>query len=997
VIISCEGITMSFKCIPHHDGALLQFEQRGLLGRKTIPYADWPTRAPAHAATFRFLSHSVKTGALTPRDEGLFAPSEFIVSLPAAQMEMLGVPRQIGLSVAVSMKGRIDSSDSILLLEWQDQNSRTIVPDFYGPFLRLGSEWGRLSRPLFEIQSAARDFNQTTGKAFAERLPLWQNVQERLKTHLGRDVTADRLVGSLMIYQAGAFGLDVRATVNGPDFLPVLMSRVVEPELGEIDDGNDAPETDGSPADEWMSSAEKRSNETDALLPPMLQDTFYAQAFSRPGNTESAYVLAQNTYLLVDPTLRSALDVVKQKRSASLEERKAFLQNPRASIAQALDDGDDALVAGLFVETIQYSDRIEGLGLWQKPSLPWITRKSNQWLPENFTVQVGNKTLEVTPEKIETLHVLCGEAEQNQSQDIQFENDLYPTSDVRSMLTQLDEDGVPFSDDRQSRQTDNEPKDHNVLIIKENLEGLDYSSKLIKRGNLVPLVFPTDSINGTQPKEHQLLGFDWLCRCWKEGWPGALLADDMGLGKTFQSLAFLAWIKENMTLRRGTYRPLQGPFLIVAPTALLDNWKKEAATHLRSGTLGRCAEAFGTGLKSLKSPKGAGWTEEDALDIDYMRQADWILTTYETLALYHRSFARIAYSVAIFDEMQKVKSPDSINSHSAKTMNIDFVLGMTGTPIENRLEDLWCIMDRIAPGYLGDLKSFSAIYGDENPETLTQLKAKMDQPQGNAPAIMLRRMKSDVAKDLPNKHIISYPITMPPAQANAYDDVIVAAKSGQKTRKSMLETLHHLRGISLHPERGGEGNAYDSTWRSEWINSSARLQKTIALLEEIRRKSEKALVFLEDRTMQQTFAAAVSEHFQLAARPPVINGTLPGRERQQIVDAFQKTPPGFDLLILSPKAAGIGLTITAANHVIHLSRWWNPAVEDQCNDRAFRIGQSKDVTIHLPLAIHPRHKDGSFDQRLHDLLERKRNLSRDMLAPPTSERDVDSLFAEVVT
>ncbi len=987
---------MSFKCVPHYDGATVEFEHRSFLGKKIIPYAEWPEKASAFASTLRFLSHAVAAGELAPSGQGLFASPEFILSLPAAQIELLGVPKLVGLSTTVSMRGRIDSSDSMLLLDWQDQNSRAITPDFYGPFLRIGGEWGRLSRPLYEIHSAARDFNSSAGKPFVERLSLWQRVQETLKKHLGSDVNADQLVSSLTIYQAGAFGLDVRETAHGPDFLPVLMSKVAEPELGEVDDGNDAPETDGDEAAAWTSSDEKRNNDADALLPPMLQDTFYEQALAGPGRTDAAYVIARNTYLLVDPPLRSALDVVKQLRVAPVEERKAFLRNPRTLIANALGDDGETLAASLFVETVQYSDRIEGLGLWEKPKLPWLTRKSNQWLPENFTVRIGKKTLDATPEMIEQLHVLCDEAERDSSEEVNIDSELYQTSDVRKMLTDLDEGGVSYSVEAETDRTPKEPEDHNVLIIKENLEGLDYHSKLIKRGNLVPLSFPTQSTNGTVPKQHQLQGFDWLCRCWKKGWPGALLADDMGLGKTFQALAFLAWIKENMATRRGVYRPLQGPFLIVAPTALLDNWKKEAGIHLRPGTLGRCAEAFGPGLKSLKTAKRVGWTEEDALDIDYMRQADWILTTYETLALYHRSFARIAYSVAIFDEMQKVKSPDSINSHTAKTMNIDFVLGMTGTPIENRLEDLWCIMDRVAPGYLGDLKGFSSTYGAEDPAALVELKAKMDRPQGDAPPIMLRRMKDDVAKDLPSKRIIPYSVAMPPKQADAYDEAVAAAKSGQKTRKSMLETLHRLRGISLHPERGGDGNAYDSTWRSQWINGSARLQKTIALLEEIRRRSEKALVFLEDRAMQQTFAAAASEHFGLEVRPPIINGTMAGRERQQIVDTFQKAPPAFDLLILSPKAAGIGLTITAANHVIHLSRWWNPAVEDQCNDRAFRIGQTKDVTIHLPLAIHPRHKEGSFDQRLHDLLERKRSLSRDMLAPPTSDRDVDELFAEVV-
>lgn len=148
--------------------------------------------------------------------------------------------------------------------------------------------------------------------------------------------------------------------------------------------------------------------------------------------------------------------------------------------------------------------------------------------------------------------------------------------------------------------------------------------------------------------------------------------------------------------------------------------------------------------------------------------------------------------------------------------------------------------------------------------------------------------------------------------------------------------------------------------------------------------------------MQKVFASSVAEHFRMHSRPPIINGEMSGSQRQQVVDSFQRKPPGFDLLVLSPKAAGIGLTITAANHVVHLSRWWNPAVEDQCNDRAFRIGQTKEVTIHLPMAIHPTYGEASFDNKLHTLLERKRILSRDMLAPPMSERDVDGLFQHVL-
>lgn len=237
---------------------------------------------------------------------------------------------------------------------------------------------------------------------------------------------------------------------------------------------------------------------------------------------------------------------------------------------------------------------------------------------------------------------------------------------------------------------------------------------------------------------------------------------------------------------------------------------------------------------------------------------------------------------------------------------------------------------------------------------------------------------------------------MPAPQSEAYAEVVRAAKAGARSKGDMLRALHSLRGISLHPNGADGVDPYDARSRTAWIESSARVQQTLSILDKIRRQGEKALVFIEDRAVQSVFAAVVAAHFELPAEPDIINGETSGDRRQQIVDRFQSLPPGFAVLVLSPKAAGVGLTITAANHVIHLSRWWNPAVEDQCNDRVYRIGQEKPVYIHVPLAIHPAYGEASFDLKLDDLLERKRTLGRDMLMPPVSDRDATSLYAEAV-
>jgi SNF2 family DNA or RNA helicase len=467
----------------------------------------------------------------------------------------------------------------------------------------------------------------------------------------------------------------------------------------------------------------------------------------------------------------------------------------------------------------------------------------------------------------------------------------------------------------------------------------------------------------------------------------------MGLGKTMQALAFLVWIRENVKHADDRRRELTGPILIVAPTALLRNWQKEAEAHLRPGVLGECAEVFGRGLARLKRPG----PPEDALDVETLRQADWVLTTYETLANYHRAFARVGFSVAVFDEMQKIKAPDTINTHAAKTINADFVLGMTGTPIENRIEDLWCIMDRVAPGFLGGLKAFSKTYGDNDEPALAELKRKLEAKVDDAPPLMLRRMKGDHLRGLPERQFRTYDEPgMPPAQTKAYEAIVQAASGAAGRKVDMLRTVHALRGVSLHPHGAAGLDPYDATSAAEWIAQSARLKQVVAVLQEIRGKKEKALVFIEDRAIQAAFATIAAAQLGLTHEPEIINGETGADERQAIVDRFQSRPPGFDLLVLSPKAAGIGLTITAANHVIHLSRWWNPAVDDQCNDRVFRIGQEKPVTVHIPMAVHPRYGEGSFDVKLGALLERKRSLSRDMLAPPVSDSDASDLFGQTV-
>jgi SNF2 family DNA or RNA helicase len=214
---------------------------------------------------------------------------------------------------------------------------------------------------------------------------------------------------------------------------------------------------------------------------------------------------------------------------------------------------------------------------------------------------------------------------------------------------------------------------------------------------------------------------------------------------------------------------------------------------------------------------------------------------------------------------------------------------------------------------------------------------------------------------------------MPAVQFTAYGAALDAARGADRPG-AVLEALRRLRAISLHP--GGLDDRDDDYF----INASARLIATFRVLDDICERGERVLIFVEDLALQPRLAGIIQRRYRLASLPMVISGQVSGAARQSRVDRFQKASDGFDAMILSARAGGVGLTLTRANHVIHLSRWWNPAVEDQCTGRVLRIGQTRPVKIHLPLAILPT-GGSSFDQNLQSLLDRKRNLMQAALVP----------------
>lgn len=452
----------------------------------------------------------------------------------------------------------------------------------------------------------------------------------------------------------------------------------------------------------------------------------------------------------------------------------------------------------------------------------------------------------------------------------------------------------------------------------------------------------------TRLRPHQEDCFRWQVSAWKAGLPGILNADEQGLGKTLQTIAFLNWLQSHM---RDAEARQRGPVLIVAPTSLLVNWEEEVERHVARGKFGSRIPLYGGSIAGAKR-SGAAGTDIDAglaqLDLDWLDEAIeegrahryWFLTTYTTLANYQHSLGSIPFSCAVFDEIQAIKNRSALRSAAVAAMNADFRIGLTGTPIENSPLDLWTIMDRLAPGALGAGEEFRHRYSLPTEDNMTELHHRVFSPRGAVPALGLRRIKDQVARDLPKKERRLHPGQMPQVQAHAYDQARGKLAAGGPG--AALKMLHHIRSVSVHP-------GVDRTSPEEdFIAMSARLSQAIEILDKVKTVGERALVFIEHRDMQFRFAELVRQRYHLT-NVDIINGDTPIKRRQQIVNRFQQhlqQDGGFDVLVLGPKAAGTGLTLTAATHVIHLSRWWNPAVEEQCNDRTHRIGQTRPVWAH---------------------------------------------------
>ena len=465
-------------------------------------------------------------------------------------------------------------------------------------------------------------------------------------------------------------------------------------------------------------------------------------------------------------------------------------------------------------------------------------------------------------------------------------------------------------------------------------------------------------------RSYQLGGLHWLRFMARLGL-GACLADDMGLGKTVQVLAALMhWRQESPDAR---------PALLVAPASLLGNWQAEAA---------RFAPALRVVIAHPSTTGSDRFDDAEALE-RAVASADLVATTYGVLAR-QEALRRFPWSHAILDEAQAIKNPAARQTKAVKELSAPVRVALTGTPVENSLGDLWSIFDFLNPGLLGSAAAFSrlakSVSRSEDPARFAPLR-RLVRP------FILRRLKTDrsVIADLPDKTEVRAFCPLSKRQAALYEQAVreleeqLETVDGIQRRGLVLSFLMRLKQLCNHPAQFLGGDYAPA--------ESGKFGRLAQIAEEIASRQEKVLIFTQFREMTGPLRDYLTGIF---GRPGlVLHGGTNVKERRSLVENFQREdgPPFF---ILSLKAGGTGLTLTEAAHVIHFDRWWNPAVENQATDRAFRIGQKKNVLVHKFVCR------GTVEEKIDRLIEDKRSLAEGVLSeggePALTEMSNDELL-----
>jgi SNF2 family DNA or RNA helicase len=771
------------------------------------------------------------------------------------------------------------------------------------------------------------------------------------------------------------------------------------------------------------------------LSPTFGQGTDQQDVESRLGQlsiSENASLRVKNTLILLTPETRTAAAEILANRKISSEQVEQFLRNPTSFIDATLIDLDTG-----------FSLRVLGAELFEHKYFGELEQTSQDWfglqgkeqplvsIEDVVKFSLSRPMLEELVEHIEDTIKTGAKIFDHEGRRISIDNCDSPVDLCRARISQLEAkqfaplnlrdfelEDVGFDSDDQAA----------VIGIESNDNELDYSGSFDSIALSSEQPFATSNLLRS-PYEHQKTGIEWLLSHIETNNSttagGALLADDMGLGKTYMTLVAGGEWAERLQ-KQGE---VQKPCLIVAPLSLLANWREEVIKTFKSSPFSEIVTL--QSKEDLRAYKVTGAKRETIQSFDDSHSENQgiryslkigneygidrldkpkrlILTTYQTLRDYQFSLSRVDWGLTIFDEAQNIKNPNAMQTRAAKAIKAEFKLLATGTPVENSLKDFWCLLDTCTPGLLGSWREFRESYiepivrSDGSPNVKAKIGASLRSKVGR---FMLRRTKEECLESLPEKNIWvgTMPtaeqksdsrlyLPMPEAQEQPYNEVLrfIRALDPDARAAEALSALHKLRVISLHPNLS-EIAASRSLPNLAEISNSAKFLSTFEILDQIEGAGEKAIIFVISKAAQRLVATLVSLRFGIDVN--IINGETQTHSRFNneitrlgLIRQFE-SEPGFGIIVMSPIAAGVGLTVVEANHVIHLERHYNPAKEAQATDRVYRIGQTRPVHVYLPMA---KHKEvPSFDERLHDLLVQKAELSSAvMVADPVSDKQL---------
>jgi SNF2 family DNA or RNA helicase len=953
--------------------------------------------SPFFGLQYAYLKGLYEQGYASKNANGFTVLSEHLVELDDDFFEVFSIPAPFTGSFQARFEGNTGRAAFFAAIDLiMPDSSRVSRYTLHGPFLRLAkNEIYRLSPAEWQALNALRKHSELDDSARGEYENNWLVFQFQVAKKGGMHIALAQF-DNLELVHPEAVGVAVEQMANGDLSLnPTYGSGVdladIKARLGQVKEGDD-----------------------------------------------HCILRVKNKFVLLDKARLEATEEILSNTRIPKEQVALFLKSPTAYLDASLidlDTGFSIRVHGAEKFTHRYFGDVEESGI------DWFA------VSEALIEPIDNLSAVVDSEDfLSEIEAKISDAVSHGADFVDVEERTFDISDAEKVSAAIDKCRrklqEPQTDDdiSDSQDTDIEPDatDRAVVAIDSNDEEADLSqSSRLDDFDPAQQSFVKDNLKRA-PFPHQNEGINWLLAHLESASSsgvdgGALLADDMGLGKTYMALV---GVEEWYRRCKSDGKP-EKPTLIVAPLSLLENWQAEVDETFHKSPFGDIVVLqAGADLPTYRISGAGRETQQEFTEGDLISEEDQIryslkvgkafghqrldmprrlvLTTYQTLRDYQFSFSRIDWGVVAFDEAQNLKNPNALATRAAKGLKADFKLLATGTPVENSLKDFWCLMDTAAPGLLGAWQEFRKTYiapiTSADAEDVRQIKidvgAKLRATVGD---FMLRRTKAGELEGLPEKRIFTGDESsvggnfrpdlagvMKGAQLSHYEDIIEAVRSSSNRRSLVLPSLLRLKITSIHQDIEAKTPIpHSSKELVKQAERSIKIRSTLSIVKEVEQRDEKVIIFATTKAVQAYISALVTSVFGVSV--DIINGdtkAVPSKRdtqtRKVIIDRFQEAP-GFGVIVMSPVAAGVGLTVVGANNVIHLERHWNPAKEAQATDRVYRIGQKKDVNVYMPMALHPASR--SFDLKLNGLLVNKVDLSDAVVAPSVVDSaDLESCF-----